>query len=322
MAYRLIYIVIATWNGKDILRKCLSSLFVNTNQEIQVVVVDNASADGTAAMLKLDFPQVHVLRNSLNMGFSKANNQGINFALANGAKQVLLLNNDIEITDNKWLETLTNKLWSDNKIGIVGCKLLYADGKIQHAGGIIKLRGAYHRGEREADRDQYDTVEFVDYVTGAALLIKTEVIHRIGLLDEGFTPLYCEDTDWCVRARLYGYKIVYTPKPTLIHHCGASAQKLGNAKTLFYYRRSSIRFFLLNFQLKDILKRIVKFEVAAAMACFVQRNHQGKLPIALRSDASSRLVLFMKAWIPNIRDLKGIMAKRQQRFLLKAKLQV
>ncbi len=323
MAYPRTTIVIANWNGREKLRKCLTSLVSNTkNCQCNVIVVDNASTDGSTAMLQQNFPQVHLIVNALNMGFSVANNQGIHIALSNGAKQILLLNNDIEITDSKWLKTFNAVLESEPKVGIVGCKLLFPDGKIQHAGGIIMLRGAYHRGEREEDLGQYDKVEFVDYVTGAALLIKAEVITKIGFLDEGFTPLYYEDTDWCVRARLYGYKIAYTPHPTLFHHCGASTKKLGVTKNNFYYRRSSIRFFLLNFQMKHILKRIINFEIKAAVACFIGRNRHGMLPIVLRSDASQRFSLLINAWAPSLRDLKGIMAKRQRRFLLKAKLQV
>jgi len=315
------YVVIANWNGKKPLHKCLASLFANTAPvECKVVVVDNASTDGSVEMLQKIFSQVRVIKNNQNMGFSKANNQGIKYAIANSAKYILLLNNDIEITDKKWLETLIDVLESNIEIGIVGCKLLYPDGRIQHVGGVIKLQGAFHMGECEKDTGQYDKIEFVDYVTGAALLIKSDVIHRIGLLDEGFTPLYCEDTDWCVRATLYGHNVVYTPNPTLIHHCGSSANKLGMETKTFYHRRSFIRFFLLNFQFTDILKRIVRFESMAALACIIKRNRNGKLPIALRSDASSRVLLFMNAWLPSIRGLRRIIALRRQRFMLGARL--
>jgi GT2 family glycosyltransferase len=322
LAYPLTYVVVINWNGKEILLKCLTTLFTNTkNQNCRVVLVDNSSTDGSIEMLQENFPQVQLLRNTSNMGFSIANNQGIQIALANGAKQVLLLNNDIEITESEWLETLTTVLESDPQVGVVGCKLLYGDGRIQHAGGVIKLRGAYHRGERDKDMGQYDKVEFVDYVTGAVLLIKSKVIHEIGLLDEGFSPIYCEDSDWCVRARLYGYKIAYTPKPTLIHHCGVDTAKLGSKKA-FIFRKSAIRFYLLNYQPKDILKRILRFEIPALLACFVGRNEQGGLSITLRMDASKRLSFFMRAWAPSIRDLKGIITKRQQRFLCGRKLRL
>jgi GT2 family glycosyltransferase len=322
MAYPLTYVVIINWNGKDILQKCLLTFFANTKRDnCRVVLVDNGSTDGSIEMLQNDFPQIQLIKNSANMGFSVANNQGIRVALANGAKQVLLLNNDIEITDDKWLEKLSTALESNSEIGVAGCKLLFGDGRIQHAGGVITLRGASHRGEREVDRGQFDRVEFVDYVTGAVLLIKSEVISEIGLLDEGYSPIYCEDSDWCVRARLRGYKIVYTPKPTLIHHCGVDTAKMGSRKA-FIFKKSAIRFFLLNYQGKDILKRLVRFEFPSLIACFIGRNRKGSLPITLRSDASKRVAFLVGTWMPSIRDLKGILAKRQQRFQYKRKLQL
>jgi GT2 family glycosyltransferase len=291
------------------------------NQNFQVILVDNASTDGSIEMLQENFPQIQLVKNKMNRGFSIANNQGIKIALANGAEQVLLLNNDIEITESNWLQTLVSVLMSDPKIAIAGCKLLYGDGRIQHVGGIIKLRGACHRGERDQDIGQYDKVEFVDYVTGAVLLIKSKVIQEIGLLDEGFSPIYCEDSDWCVRARLFGYEIVYTPKPALIHHCGIDTAKFGSKKA-FIFRKSAIRFYLLNFQTKDIIKRIARYEIPALAACFIGRSRGGKFPIKLRHDAGARLSFFIKSWEASIRDLKGIIARRQQRFVFKRKLQL
>jgi GT2 family glycosyltransferase len=320
---QITYIVIVNWNGKAILQRCLTSFFANTsNPDCKIVVVDNASTDASEEMLQEKFPQVKLIKNYQNTGFSKANNQGIRLALENGAKYILLLNNDVEITDSRWLEELFDVLKSDLRIGIVGCKLIYPDGTIQHAGGIIKLRVPYHRGDGSKDVGQFDKVEFVDYVTGAVLLIKSDVIHRIGLLDEGFSPLYYEDTDWCVRATLYGYKVAYTPNPKLIHYSTSSSKKLGRERRLLYSRRSFIRFFLLNFQTKSIIKRILLYESKEFIRCLVVRPQRGKLPVALRSDASSRLVFFARVWWASIRDFKGILALRRKRFLLGAKLKV
>lgn len=154
------YVIIVNWNGKELLQKCLRSLFANTmRSECKVVVVDNASADGSVEMVRDNFPQVESIINSENAGFSKANNHGIRLALEKGARQILLLNNDVEITDVKWLGKFSDVLESDPKIGIVGCKLLYPDGTIQHAGGVIDLRVPYHRGECAKDTGQYDKVE-------------------------------------------------------------------------------------------------------------------------------------------------------------------
>ena len=311
------YVVIVNWNGKKPLQKCLSSFFTKTaNPRCKLVVVDNASTDGSKEMIREKFPMVDLIKNFDNAGFSRASNQGIRHSLSNDAEYILLLNNDIEITDGKWLETLIDVLESDSKIGIVGCKLLYPNGKIQHAGGIINLTGGHNRGECEEDTGRYDKIEFVKFVTGAVLLIRADVVRKIGLLDEGFTPLYYEDVDWCVRARLNGYKVAYTPNPALIHHCGTSANKLNQQIKMFYLRRSFIRFFLLNFQFTDILKRMAKFEVRIAVGCLFGRSQNKKFPVTLRSDAPSRLKLFCMAWLSNIRNLKNIIALRKQRFSL------
>ena len=282
MSQPITYVVIANWNGKETLRKCLTSLFSKTaNLQFRVVIIDNASTDGSTEMIQTTFPNVTLIKNTHNVGFSKANNQGIRHALANGAENIFLLNNDVEITDGKWLETMSGILESDSEIGIVGCKLLYPDLKIQHPGGVIKIQGGYNRGECQKDIGQYNKTEFVDFVTGAALLINSNVIRKIGLLDEGFTPLYYEDTDWCVRARLCGYKVAYTPNPTLIHNCGTSANKLNQQIKLFYNRRSFIRFFLLNFQLTDIFKRIAKYESRIAIGCLLGRPPPKNCPSIL-----------------------------------------
>ncbi len=316
-----IYVIIVNWNGKKLMQKCLSSFFAKTaNPKCKVVVIDNASTDGSKEMLKENFPVIELIKNAENIGFSRANNQGIRHALANNAEYILLLNNDVEITDEKWLEKIIEVFESDSKIGIVGCKLLYPNGKIQHAGGIINLSGGHNRGECEKDIGQYDKIEFFYFVTGAVLMIKSNVIHKIGFLDEEFTPLYYEDVDWCVRARLCGYKVAYTPKPKLIHHCGSSANNLGQEKKMFYLRKSFIRFFLLNFQLEDILKHIIKFESRIALGCLLVHARDKKIPLALRSDASTRVSLFLKAWLTNFCNLKRIVALRRQRFKLGAKL--
>jgi GT2 family glycosyltransferase len=316
-------VIVVNWNGKSLLNKCLSSLFSNTDDETsRVVVVDNGSSDGSPEMVLKDFPQVTLIQNKVNVGFSKANNQGIRYAIQHYAKYVLLLNSDIEITDKHWLKEFTTVIESDSKIGIVGCKLVFADGKLQHAGGRIALQVPYHRGECENDTGQYDRVELVDYVTGAAMLVKAEVIRKIGILDEGFSPVYYEDTDWCVRARLSGYEIAYTPKPTLIHHCGASSKKLGGERKWYYAKRNFIRFTLLNYSTKAIFKRLFLYDSQEVIRCFIVKSKHGPLPLTLRSDTANRLKLLWRPWQANIRNLKGILYLRRQRLRSGVKLPV
>jgi GT2 family glycosyltransferase len=317
----LVTCVIVSWNGKELLRKCLTTLYQNTsNVRCEVMVVDNASIDGSVEMLNQEFPKVHVIKNANNEGFSIANNQGICYALTKGSKYILLLNNDVEITDRNWLQELIEVSEFDSKVGVVGCKLLYPDGRIQHAGGVVTLRVPYNRGEEQKDCGQYNKIEFMDYITGAVLLIRSDVIRQIGFLDTGFSPLYCEDTDWCVRAKLYGYKIAYTPNPTLIHHCGSSSSKLGKERRAFLFKRSFIRFYLLNYQVTDILKRIMLYEVREVLRCFIVRGR--RLPVTFRPDTSLRLGFFIRAWLPNLSNLREIIALRQQRFKFGGKLRI
>ncbi len=309
-----VYVIIVNWNGKATLRQCLTCLLQNTpNPPTQIVVVDNGSVDGSAQMLHSEFPSRKVLENKRNLGFSKANNQGIQYAASQGAEYFLLLNNDVFVSQKDWLENMVSVMESDRSIGMVGCKLLYPDGRIQHAGGFVRVAGAGHIGDGEADVGQFDSVKFVDYVTGAAMLTKAEVIQRIGLLDEGFTPLYFEDTDWCLRASFCGYKTACIPKTALIHRHGSSAKTLRQRNNEFYFKRSWIRFFLLNFKPRAVIKRLLRYEAAALVACFVDRTPNRNLPLKARLDYP-KLVLLSKAWATNLRNLKDILAKRRQRF--------
>lgn len=293
----------------------MKSFFENTScPNCHLIVVDDGSVDRSVEMVELEFPSVKLIRNMKNQGFAKSNNIGIKYALTMGAQYILLLNTDIVIVGKEWLPIMINLIASDSNIGIVGCKLLYPNGRLQHAGGIIGVSGFRHRGIQEKDVGQYDKVQIVDYVTGAAFLIKVEVINQIGLLDEGFSPLYFEEIDWCARAKFYGYKVVYTPIPALIHKSRSTTRLITKRKTDFYYKRNWIRFFLLNFKLADIFKRIIFWESRETISNLVCPNRDGKFPIVIRSDAPDKLSIEMNAWVANLCNLKDILLKRKQRF--------
>jgi GT2 family glycosyltransferase len=308
-----VFVIVVNWNGKETLWQCLTSIQQYTLSPFEVVVVDNGSADRSADMVRKDFPQTHLIANNGNLGFSKANNQGLRYAAAQGANYFLILNNDVFISQGDWLARMVGSMEADLAVGMVGCKLVFPDGRIQHAGGSVAVSGARHIGEGEVDKRQYDKAQLVDYVTGAALLTKKEVIAKIGLLDEGFTPLYCEDTDWCLRAAFCGYKTLYTPNPTLVHKHGDSAKKLRQRNSEFYFKRSWIRFFLLNFTAKNVAKRLLCFELPEVFACFFDRTSSGALPMTMRLDYD-KLTLLWKAWMTNLGNLREILQKRRQRF--------
>ncbi|MEJ2720212.1 MAG: glycosyltransferase family 2 protein, partial [bacterium] len=218
-------VVVLTWNGKSLTLDCLESLTASTYENIQIIVVDNASTDGTADAVEAQYGgRVTVLVNSANLGFAGGNNVGIRHAVADGAEYVMLLNNDT-LVDPDLVDRLVDAISRADDIGIVGPKIYYASPRDQiwYAGGEINLaRGtARHIGIRETDAGQYDTPSEVDYVTGCALMVRREVIEKIGVLDTAFKA-YFEDADFCMRARAHGYRVVYVPAGRVWHRISSS----------------------------------------------------------------------------------------------------
>lgn len=245
-----LYIVVLTWNGKADTLECLASLQNITYSNASILVVDNASNDGTLEAIRNRFHRVDLIRNEQNLRFAAGNNVGIRYALDRGADCILLLNNDT-VVDKNFLSPLVETAESNQNIGIVGPTIYYFSfpNKIWFAGGIIKWWQGWleHRGIREIDNGQYAQSEEVDYITGCCLLIKREVIEQIGLLDERYY-MYGEDTDWCVRAHRKGFKIFYQPKSKVWHKVSVSTgghfswfKNWNKLKSLFRFMRYHAR---------------------------------------------------------------------------------
>jgi len=238
--------VVLAWNGKPLTLECLDSLAAVRYENASVILVDNASADGTAdAVRKAHGDRVAVIENEENLGFARGNNVGIRRALDEGADFVLLLNNDT-VVDPALLDRLVEVIAGSDEIGIVGPKIYYASppDRIWFAGGEVLLsRGlSRHIGIRERDTGRYDSIRDVDYVTGCALLARREVFEKIGYLDPVFAAYY-EDTDFCMRARRAGFRVVYAPAGKVWHKISASTGgELGRAKISRKLRSSAIFF--------------------------------------------------------------------------------
>jgi GT2 family glycosyltransferase len=185
----------------------------------EVIVVDDASVDETPAMLD-DTTGVAVVRLEENQGFVGAVNAGI--ARARG-RFVVLLNNDTEVEPG-WLDALVATAEADPAVGVVGAKLVYPDGRLQEAGGVIWGDASGHNYGRDQDPDdpRYSFVRDVDYCSGACLLVRAELLRLVGGLDERFRPAYYEDTDLCFAARRHGYRVVYQPAAVVRHDEGTS----------------------------------------------------------------------------------------------------
>ena len=187
--------------------------------------MDNASSDGTVEYVKDKFPSVKIIANSENLRFAGGNNVGIKYALERNADYVLLLNNDTEVAPD-FLPELVRAAENDKSIGIAGPKIYYYEGNkmIWFAGGKVEFWKGWisHIGIREPDYGQYDFAREVDYITGCCMLVKREVIEKIGKLDESFF-IYGEDADWSLRASRAGYSLVYVPSSIIWHKVSASS---------------------------------------------------------------------------------------------------
>jgi GT2 family glycosyltransferase len=219
-----VHIIIVNWNGKALTLECLSSLARATYPNMRVVVVDNASTDGSAAAIRERFPDAIVLEQHTNLRFAGGTNAGIHYALAHGAEMLCLLNNDTTVHP-EFLTHLVARIQSAADIGLVAPKIYYHDepDRIWFAGGEISMwTGTMrHIGIRERDRGQYDEVRDIDYATGCCMLVRRNVVEQVGLLDERYF-MYTEDADWCMRIRKAGYRIVYEPKAHLWHKLSVS----------------------------------------------------------------------------------------------------
>jgi GT2 family glycosyltransferase len=241
-------VIVVNWNARKDLRQCLSSLFREPlpNVPYEVWVVDNASTDGSAEMVRNEFPQVHLIVNTDNRGFSKANNQAIDAA---GRRDVFLLNSDAAVHPGA-LDALAAFAETHPQAGVIGPKVLNPNGSLQFscrrfpslgAGffrntylGRLFPRNRYARNYLMGDLDHTQS-HTVDWVSGCAMWIRRDLIDAIGALDERFF-MYCEDVDLCWRCHEAGREVWYAPEAVVTHAIGASSDKNAEPMIVEFHR--------------------------------------------------------------------------------------
>ncbi|MBO7435899.1 glycosyltransferase [bacterium] len=223
---RNVAIIILTWNGLAYTKRCLDTLRrYTTHPNYTIYVADNGSTDGTVEYLKSQ-KDIKCVFNNANLGFPKGNNVAIK--LTPHDSDILLLNNDTEILEEKgdWLIKMQEAAYESADTGVVGCRLIRANGLLQHLGAWMPV-GPYwgqQVASNEANLNQYPFNSEVESVVFACAYIKREVIDKIGLLSEDFFA-YFEDTDYCLRAKAAGYKTVCCGGATIVHHENVSTKE-------------------------------------------------------------------------------------------------
>jgi GT2 family glycosyltransferase len=233
-------ICIVNWNTRELLRACLRSIYQYPPDEpFEVIVVDNASCDGSAEMVRAEFPQVVLIANAENRGYAAGNNQAM--ARARG-EFVLLLNPDTEMRP----DTLRNALRfmrEHPEVGAIGARQRFPDGRIQPSVRglptprnllfeVLGLARLFPRSRLFAAYRMhwftYDRAMPVDQPMGTFLMVRRAVIEQVGLMDEAF-PLFFNDVDWCYRIWQAGWQIWFVPQVEILHHGGASTRQVRHA---------------------------------------------------------------------------------------------
>ena len=248
-----ISVVIVSHNTRDLLMACLGALYSSQGigQPLQVIVVDNASQDGSVEAVRASFPEVEVIAKAENLGFSKANNLGLK--RSNG-EYILLLNPDTVVNPDV-LRIMENYLSEHPEVGMVGCRLITADGKLDlacrrkfpsawdgfcRASGLSELFPQWRLfgGYNLQYLDENKTYP-IDCVNGAFMFCRREAVLKVGPMDEAFF-MYAEDMDWCYRFKQAGWQVVYHPAATTLHVKGASSNSRSNLMIREFFRSNEL----------------------------------------------------------------------------------
>jgi len=247
-------VIIVNWNTRDYLEQCLDSLFKQKGVEKEIIVVDNSSHDGSVDMVREKYPSVRLIENRSNVGFGAAQNQG--FQIAKG-RYLFVLNPDVIFPREDILEKIVRFADEHPDYGLIGPRIENPDGTLHFSARSFPTLGTgifrrtpigklfpnnrYVRSYILADWDHNETRE-VDWLSGAALLVRRSMIDEIGMFDTRFY-MYCEDVDLAYRAKQHGWKSVYFPSVTVVHRIGAASDK-APFRMIYHFHRSMFRFYL------------------------------------------------------------------------------
>lgn len=294
-------VIVVNWNTRDLLAECLDSVLKTTgNLGVELIVVDNASHDGSREMVCERFPAVRLIANATNEGFARANNQGI--ALGQG-RYLLLLNSDAVVTPGA-VEALLGLARAEPRAGIVGAQLLYPGGAFQASHtpfpnvwqefliltGLGRLCWGPWYPSRGPEEEKGPQV--VDYVEGACMLVRREAVEEVGGLDEGYF-MYAEEVDWCYSMKKRDWQVWYQPGARIIHHGGGSSRHRRPQREADLYC-SRVRFFRKHYgnpaagRLKALIYGLTAVKIGAhAFLRLISRGRWGRPIVRMSSLVAS-----------------------------------
>jgi GT2 family glycosyltransferase len=286
--------VLLNWNGENLTVPCIESLLAGEQAPWRILVFDNGSTDGSPERIAQRFPEpgVHVIRSAENLGFTGGNNAGARWLVENGADLVWVLNNDT-VVDRRCLAVLTRAMEEDPSVAASTAKILFENprNRIWYAGAWWRpwSMTAPHRGLLEEDHGQYDQPADVGFLSGCCMLIRSEVVQRIGLFSERYF-IYNEDSEWSIRAVRAGLRLRYVPAAVLWHRISATMSKgalsAGKASPRAEYllARNTL------FTIREHARR--PWQLLTAVACFsVPRLMRASGLLAYGRRESSRAIL-------------------------------
>jgi len=305
----LVSIIILNFNGKAFLYDCLSSVLKTNYPNFEIVFVDNGSTDNSVKYVKEKFgkdSRLKIIALNKNYGFAEGNNIGFKY-VSPESKYVVFLNNDT-VVDNEWLIEAIKILEKDNSIGAAQPKLksLKDKKRIDSAGGFLDYMGrVFIRGTGENDIRQYDHVDEIFYAQGAAIIIRKDLIHRIGLFDSEYFLNY-EETDFCWRTWLAGYKVIFIPKAIVYHWGGATIHDkhkervIPSYKIMYHSRKNQIATLIKNYSLSNLFKYLPLLIIRML----------GYIMILIIKNNKVHALAYLRALIWNLKNMKRLMVKR------------
>ncbi len=295
MAAARLSIVIPNWNGKTFLGTCLNSLRQQSEASIEIIIVDNASSDGSGQFIATSYPEVRLIELAANRGFTGACNIGIEAA---AGEFIALLNNDTEV-DANWAAEIIAAFDAHPEVGIVASKMLLFDqrDRLHTAGDFFTTDGqAGNRGAWQRDQGQYERAENVFSACGGASAYRRAMLEEIGSLDDDFFFLL-EDVDLAWRAQLAGHRVWYAPKAIVYHHLSATG---GGVTASYYAGRNGIWLIVKNMPaglLRKYWRLIVRRQMRLAWS-------------ALRAWRGAEARARLRGMLAGLLGLRGVIAKR------------